>query len=108
MLASKNNPKSLTLMAPYYSLVEMTVHRYKIIPTFLLKYPFETYKFIPAIKCPIELIHGTADEVLPFSGSVELSKLLKPNDLFIQIEGQGHNGFEEKQQFIDAMKHFLD
>lgn len=108
MLASKNNPRSLSLMAPYYSLVQMTTNRYKIIPTFLLKYPFETYKYISEVKCPIEIIHGTADEVLPISGSVELSKLLKPRDLFIQIPDQGHNGFEENQQFKDAMKHFLD
>lgn len=108
MLASKNNPKSLSLMAPYYSLVQMTTNRYKIIPTFLLKYPFETFKYVSEVKCPVEIIHGTADEVLPFSGSVELAKLLKPKDLFIQIKGQGHNGFEDNQKFIDAMKNFLD
>lgn len=108
MLASKNNPKSLTLMAPYYSLVQMTINRYKIIPTFLLKYPFETNKYVAKVTCPIEIIHGTKDEVLPFSGSVELSKLLKPTDIFVQIEGQGHNGFEDNQEFIDAMKAFLD
>lgn len=108
MLASKNNPKSLTLMAPYYSLIQMTTNRYKIIPTFLLKYPFETNKYLPKVKCPVEIIHGTTDEVLPFSGSVELSKLLKSTDVFVQIEGQGHNGFEDNQEFIDAMKSFLD
>ena len=108
MLASINNPKSLTLMAPYYSLVQMTTNRYKIIPTFLLKYPFETNKYVSKVECPVEIIHGTADEVLPFSGSVELSKLLKPSDVFIQIEGQGHNGFEDNQEFVDAMKSFLN
>ena len=108
MLASKNTPKSLTLMAPYYSLVQMTVNRYKIIPTFLLKYPFETYKYLQDVKCPVEIIHGTNDDVLPFSGSVQLSKLLKPQDSFIQIKGQGHNRFEENKEFIDAMKAFLN
>lgn len=108
MLASKNNPRSLSLMAPYYSLVQMTTNRYKIIPTFLLKYPFETFKYVSEVNCPVEIIHGTADDVLPFSGSIELSKLLKPTDLFIQIQKQGHNGFEDNQQFKDAMKHFLD
>jgi pimeloyl-ACP methyl ester carboxylesterase len=107
MIASENNPKKLALIAPYYSLSKMTVHRYKILPTFLLKYPFDTYRYLEKTKAPVFLVHGDQDEVLPFEGSLELAKLLKKGDQFVPIKGQMHNFFEDNSLFRQSMSNFL-
>ena len=107
MISSKNNPSRLLLIAPYFSLLEMTTLKYKIIPTFLLEYKFETNKYLERIKNPVLLIHGDKDEVLPFEGSIQLSKLLNKKSKFLPIKGQGHNNFEENTLFQKNVAEFL-
>lgn len=107
MLASQRKPKSLTLMAPYFSIAELTASRYKIVPAFLLKYPFETNVFLPKVKCKIQIQHGTEDEVLPYSGGLALAKLLKKGDEFVTLKGQTHRHFEENELFVKKISAFL-
>jgi len=106
-ITSKNHPDKLVLIAPYYSMSEMAIKEYKIIPTFLLKYKFDTYKYVQKIKNEILLIHGTKDETLPYEGSVSLSKLLSEDDEFLTVKGQGHNNFEENKIFSNKVIKFL-
>lgn len=106
-LTYENNPSKLVLIAPYYSLSEIAIRDYKIIPSFLLKYKFDTYLFVEKIKNRILLIHGTMDSVLPFEGSRKLSKLLSSDDKFLKLENQGHNDLEENSQFRTSIRDFL-
>lgn len=108
MLAAKNRPAKLALIAPYFSLKRMTIHRYKVIPTFLVKYPFETNVHLSKVKAPVLLVHGDNDVVLPFSGSVDLSKLLKKGDQFLPLKGQGHDDLELNPRFCKSMIAFLN
>lgn len=107
MITKTNNPNKLILIAPYYSLSDMTVRRYKILPTFLLKYKFDTYKYLESNKNEILLIHGTDDETLPFEGAQQLSLLLDANDEFLPLKNQGHNNFEENVLFRSKVEAFL-
>jgi alpha-beta hydrolase superfamily lysophospholipase len=106
-IASQNNPGLLILQAPYYSLVDLVKHSYPFLPVFLLKYKFETNKYLGLCKTPVILFHGDKDEVIYFQSSVRLSKLLKPNDQFISLPGQGHNGMSNnpyyRQRFAEAI-----
>lgn len=106
-LAAKNNPKNLALIAPYYSLSKMTTHRYKIIPAFLLKFPFDTYQHVQKATCNIGLFHGTIDEVIPFENSIELVKCNRKAHLFT-FKGQLHDFFERNSDFRSEMKAFLE
>lgn len=107
MISSRNHPSKLLLIAPYYSLLDMTIRKYKIIPTFLLEYKFETNKYLERIKSPVLLIHGDQDDILPFEGSIQLSKLLNKKSKFLPIKGQGHNNFEENTLFQKNVAAFL-
>jgi alpha-beta hydrolase superfamily lysophospholipase len=106
-IASGNHPKLLVLQAPYYSLTDMMRHNYPLVPTFLLKYKFETYKFIQACKMPIVIFHGDEDKVIHYNSSVRLREFLKASDTLITLKGQKHNGITDNQEYITEMKRIM-
>ena len=108
MLASVNNPKLLILQAPYYSLMDMSHQRYPFAPEFLLKYKFETCKFIKDCKAPIVIFHGNDDKVIDYHASLELKKLLKTDDKLIIMEGRGHGGFTESPVYLSKLSELLN
>jgi alpha-beta hydrolase superfamily lysophospholipase len=107
-IASMNRPRLLILQAPYYSLTDMIRHTYPVIPTFLLKYKFDTYKYIRDCKMPIVLFHGNQDEVIYYESSVKLKGLMKETDTLITLEGQGHNGITDNTQYLTAIRKVLN
>ena len=56
---------------------------------------------------PVLIVHGDKDDILPFDGSVMLSKLLNEKSQFVAIKGQNHNDFEFNKTYISALKNFL-
>lgn len=106
-IASTNHPKTLILQAPYYSLVDMMKRTYPLVPTFLLKYRFETNKYIKDCRMPIVIFHGDEDEVIYYNSSLKLKKLLKDTDTLITLKGQGHNGITDNPDYIDAIVRLL-
>lgn len=106
-LAASNHPKLLILQAPYYSLTDLMKHDYPIIPAFILKYKFETNKYIRDCKMPIVIFHGNDDEVIYYKSSVKLKKLIKANDTLITLTGQGHNGMSNNPDYIIDIKKIL-
>ena len=94
-------------MAPYYSMEEMAVHRYPIIPGFLVSYKFDTHAFLPKVTAPVCIFHGKSDHTIPYYSSKQLSGLLKKGDMFIPLEDQGHNGIENNDRFKKGLVRFL-
>lgn len=106
-IASSNNPKLLILQAPYYSLTDMMKHSYPFIPTFILRYKFETNKFIKDCKMPIVIFHGNLDEVIYYNSSIKLKEIIKYTDTLITLNGQGHNGMSYNTEYRMAIKKIL-
>ncbi len=90
-LASMNNPRMLILDAPYYSLSKVAMKYIPFMPlSILLKFPMPTYKWLKYVNCPIHIIHGTDDKLIPYRTSVKLSKI-KPNSTRLYtVIGGGH------------------
>jgi len=108
MLTANNNSKMLILLAPYYSLLQMMEHNYPFLPTLLLKYKFETYKFIAKTKAPIVIFHGDKDQVIPFKFANQLKQHFKTNDQFITLKNAGHHRMNHNTQYQLALKKILD
>jgi uncharacterized protein len=106
-VASANNPRLLILQAPYYSLTDMMQHTYPIIPTFILKYKFETDDYIKSCKMPIVIFHGDQDEVIYYGSSLKLQKEFKKQDTLITPVGQGHNGMTENPDYRTEIQKVL-
>ncbi len=107
-VSSENNPKLLILQAPYYSLTDVMKYHYPIIPAFILKYKLQTYKYIKACKMPVVIFHGKQDEVIYYNSSIKLRQLIKATDTLITLNGQGHNGMTDNQEYRCEIKKLLN
>ena len=106
-VASQNDPAMLILETPFYSGKDLAHKWYPWLPTFLLRYNFRTDQYLPKVKCPIYLIHGTDDEVVYYGSSLKLEKLLKAGDKFFTIDGGHHNDLSHFLEFQEGLKQIL-
>ncbi len=99
-LASMNNPRMVIMESPYYSMTKMA-KRYLPIMTasLILKYPLRTYKWIKYIKCPIKIIHGTNDKLIPFKYGMALSKINPTITRLYPVIGGGHNDLFTHEEY---------
>ncbi|MCB0659082.1 MAG: alpha/beta fold hydrolase [Saprospiraceae bacterium] len=90
-IASWNNPKMLILDSPYYSFWHLT-RRYGFwLPLrWVLRYKIRTDRFMGKVECPVFIIHGTRDRLIPFAMS-ERIKAEFPAIHLIPIPGGRHN-----------------
>lgn len=106
-LASMNHPKMLILDAPYYSLSKVAKRYVPFMPlSILLKFPMPTYKWLKYVQCPIHIIHGTDDKLIPYKTSVKLSKIKPKLTTLHTIIGGGHknlNTFEYYHKVLDEI-----
>ncbi|MFD0861969.1 alpha/beta hydrolase [Sungkyunkwania multivorans] len=108
-LASTNNPRMLILDAPYYSMKSIAKRYLPFMPmSLVLRYPIPTYKWIRYVACPIKIIHGTSDGLIPFKKSVKLSKInAKWTRLYPVIDGRHNNlhTFPQYHRFLEEILH---
>ena len=109
-LASTNNPKMLILDAPYYSLTKVTRRYMPFMPlSVLIKYPLPTYKWLKYVQCPIHIIHGTNDKLIPYKSSLKLSKINPELTKLHTVIGGGHknlNNFESYHKMLDDILNY--
>ncbi len=103
-LASMNNPRMLILDAPYYSLSKVAKKFIPFMPlSLLIKFPMPTYKWLKYVNCPIHIIHGTDDRLIPYKTSVKLSKIKPELSKLYTVIGGGHkdlNTFESYHEML--------
>ena len=103
-LASTNNPRMLVLDAPYYSMAKTTGRYLPFLPmSLLLKFPIPTYKWIKYVKCPIHIIHGTNDNLIPFKSSIKLAEINPTNTEFHPVIGGGHNNLHTYESYHEIL-----
>ncbi len=108
-LASMNNPRMLILDAPYYSLNKVAKKYIPFMPlSLLIKFPMPTYKWLKYVNCPIHIIHGTDDKLIPYKTSVKLSKIKPELTKLYTVIGGGHknlNNFESYHKMLSEIIH---
>ena len=106
-LASMNNPRMLILDAPYYSLSRVAKKFIPFMPlSLLIKFPMPTYKWLKYVQCPIHIIHGTDDALIPYKTSVRLSKIKPKLTTLHTVIGGGHkdlNTFPTYHQMLSKI-----
>lgn len=108
-LASVNNPKMLILDAPYYSLTKVTARYAPFMPlSIVMRYPLPTYKWIKYVQCPIHIIHGTNDKLIPFKTSVKLSKINPKRTRLYTVLGGGHKNLNNFESYHNMLSEILN
>jgi len=81
------------------------------VPGFLISVRLDTVSHLKLRRCPLLVIHGTHDEVIPFHMGQKLFELADPPKSFFAVDRGGHNDcymvgtksyFEQLQSFASA------
>lgn len=107
-LASLNSPRMLVLESPFYSLTKVAKRYVPFMPmSLVMRFPIRTYKYLQYVKCPIKIIHGTADRLIPFKSSVALSEIQPDNTRLYSVIGGGHNNLHTYEEYHRMMEEIL-
>ena len=108
-VASNNQPQQLILETPFYDFKELARQKMLNLPIAgLLKYEFPSYRFIKTVDCPVTVIHGTADRVVPYTSGLELYHAIPGKQrMLVKIKGGTHNDLIRYPAFHDAISDAL-
>jgi hypothetical protein len=105
-VASRNRIGSLALETPYYSMPHLIQSYVPWLPiSWLVRYKLRTATWAKKATCPVYLIHGTKDKIIPFASSVKIQKEVPGAQLF-RVEGGMHNNlstFSMYDVFLDSV-----
>ena len=103
-LAEKHKLGGLILQSAFLSIFRVFVH-------FRFNLPYDSFinqDLIGNIKCPVFIIHGTNDEIVPFENSEYLYKY--SNQLFppLYVKGAGHNDIQTYDIVYEKILEFIE
>ena len=61
------------------------------------------YQKIKHLRCPVHIIHGTKDELIPYSHSVKLAEIYGDPSILTTVEGSGHNNLISFEAFHNTL-----
>ncbi len=108
-ITSWNNPKFLILDSPYYSFLYQVKRFGFILPlSILLKYQIRTDQFMNKITCPVFIIHGDKDRLIPDNQSKKLVKLNPKKITLHTIHKAGHNNLPDFPEYHEILYEVLN
>ncbi len=107
-VASWNHPHMLILDSPYFSFYH-NIHRFLFFMPlkWLMRYELRTDQYLKTTVCPIHIIHGTRDRLIPFNQSEALKNLYPEKISLHSIEGGHHNDLPEFPEFFELLYDIL-
>jgi hypothetical protein len=79
------------LQSPFDSLANVAIRHFPVFPRFLLKHRFDSMSRIASIECPVLVMHGDRDDIVPIDHARTLHAAARTARPFQTIEGAGHN-----------------
>ena len=108
-LAAKNNPRILILTSPLYSLLR-AIHRYlPFMPAKpFLRYNIPTFHYLKNVRCPIKILHGSDDGLVPIKTAIDLSEVNPKLTRLYVILGAGHINIHQFEEYHRAMEEIFE
>jgi len=108
-LASKRKVSGVVLITPYDSIASLAEQKYPFLPiNLILKYKFESIKYIEKIKSPIAIIEGKDDTTIPNSHTRRLSKKIKNLSKIVVLEKTTHADVLSHPRFEESLKSIIN
>lgn len=108
-LAGKVNPHKLILETPYFDMNHL-IGNYvpQVFYKDKLNFRFTSHVYIHRTNFPILILHGTADEVVPYkSGQKLYDSIHNPNKIFCSFTGGKHNDLNRFDSYWKQLEQFL-
>ncbi len=107
-IAAWNKPALLILDCPYFSFL-YHINRYGFwLPLrWILRYHIRTDQFIKKVNCPVHILHGRRDRLIPFRQSEMLSAINPARITLHPIENGGHNNLPDFPEYHDLLYDML-
>jgi fermentation-respiration switch protein FrsA (DUF1100 family) len=111
-MATRYPVRGLVLESAYTSLGTLANEKVPFFfPSLYLRFRFNNLQKITKVTCPVVLLHGTQDELIPPAHSQRLAEAIKSQKKLILVKGGGHNdlsSFPEYAQFLqEDLPNFL-
>ncbi len=108
-MAVRHRPRSLILQSPYTSLVDVAKQRYFFLPVrLLMKDRFDTIDKIAEVTCPILMLHGARDGLVPPEIGERLFEAAPEPKRWVLIKGVGHNDMPVSPTYREAIRQHLE
>jgi len=89
-VASKVKVKGLFIIGAFDSISSLAKHKYKAIPSFFLRYRFETENFVKNVACKTYLFVSKDDEITYIENARKLKKSIKNLEFYKEFDGLKH------------------
>lgn len=105
-LASMRKPGALILISPIKSIRD-TVKNLIGPMKYLVKERFNNYERIKEVTCPLLIIHGQKDSLIPYEDSIELTERTAGPYELVLPENMNHNDVHLYDDFLEPITSFL-
>ena len=110
-LAAGERPFALILRSPFPSLADLGRLHYPLLPVrWLLRDRFDCLDRIRRVNCPLLVIAGTRDGIIPVAQSERLFEAAVEPKRLVRIDGADHNDYEllAGARVVEAVVDFLE
>jgi len=109
-LATEVAPMALVLRSPFTSLADIGRHHYPFLPVrWMLRDRYPSIDLVPRLSCPILVIAGDRDGIIPAAQSRRLYAVAPEPKRLLMIEGADHNDEElfAGRRLIEGLLEFV-
>ena len=107
--AEKHTPGALILESAFTSVPDIAARLYPIFPVRILsRFQYNTKKSLLSVNCPVLIIHGPDDEIIPFENGLQLYQSAREPKTILEIQGGHNEGFlVSGKTYIEGIGKFL-
>jgi len=108
-LAKEHTPGALVVESSFTSVRDMAARLYPLNPLrFVLKFRYETIRYIPEAGCPVLVVHSRNDELIPFDHGQKLFEAARAPKMFLETAG-AHNEwhFVSEESYASVLDSFI-